>query len=307
MAEFGGNQFREEAIVRSAHMEPLDERAELTAPREWAVLACLGLVLAAIVIWGAFGSVERTLRSDGVLVLSGERRTVPSAFSGTVAEVSASEGDRVAAGQPILLIVPHASERSVGLSAAAVRVLEDAAENATGADAKRLRASARALLDELASPRKPIPLPSPGDGVIAAILAAPGDTVARGSAVAELVSGDGNWTDAAAFVPRKVSWPLSEGMVARVTVETPEGRRSFPAELTSVAPRPADPPGWLARMLPGVAAQGRGHVLRLKISDSLTGQSAFGDGSAQSLGDGTPCRIEIVLGRTSPIALLIRR
>ena len=68
MAEFGGSRFRESAIVRSAHLEPLDERAQLTAPREWAVLACLGLVLVAIVVWGAFGSVERTLRSDAVLV-----------------------------------------------------------------------------------------------------------------------------------------------------------------------------------------------------------------------------------------------
>lgn len=307
MAEFGGSRFREEAIVRSAHLVPLDERAELTAPREWAVVACLGLVLAAIVIWGAFGSVERTLRSDGLLVLSGERHAVPSPFSGTVAEVSASEGNRVAAGQPILLMVPHAPERPGGLSAAAVRALEDAAENAAGADATRLLASARALLDELASPRKPVPLPSPGDGVIAAVLAAPGDTVARGGAVAELVSGDADRIDAAAFVPRKVSWPLSEGMAARVTVETPEGRRSFPAELTAVAPRPADPPGWLARMLPGAAAQGRGHVLRLEISDPLARRSASRDGFARSLGDGTPCRIEIVLGRTSPFALLIRR
>ena len=307
MAEFGGNRFRKEAIVRSAHLEPLDERAELTTPREWAVLACLGLVLAAIVIWGAFGSVERTLRSDGLLVLSGERRTVPAAFSGTVAEVSGSEGDRVAVGQPILQIVPHAPERSVGLSAAAVRVLEDAAENAGGADAERLRASARALLDELASPRKPVPLPSPEGGVIAAILAVPGDTVARGGAVAELVSGDGGRIDAAAFVPRRASWPLSEGMAARVTVETPEGRRSFPAELAAVAPRPAGPPSWLARMLPGAATQGRGHVVRLRISDLPARRSASGGGFARSFGEGTPCRIEIVLERTSPFALLIRR
>lgn len=307
MAEFGGNRFREEAIVRSAHLEPLDERAELTAPREWAVLACLGLVLAAIVIWGAFGSVERTLRSDGLLVLSGERRTVPSAFSGTVAEVSAKEGDRVAAGQPILAIVPHAPERPAGLSAAAVRALEDAAENAAGADARRLLASARALLDDLASPGKPVPLPSPDDGVIAAILAAPGDTVARGGAVAELVSGDGGRIDAAAFVPSKASWPLSEGMAARVTVETPEGRRTFPAELAVVAPRPAAPPSWLARTLPGAAARGRGHVVRLKITDPLTRRSASGDGFARGFGEGTPCRIEIVLERTSPFALLIRR
>ena len=307
MAEFGGSRFRESAIVRSAHLEPLDELAELTAPREWAVLACLGLVLAAGAIWGAFGSVERTLRSDGVLVLSGERRTVLSAFPGTVAAVSAREGDRVAAGQPILQIAPSTPERLRGLSAAALRVLENAAENATGTNATRLSASARALLDDLASLREPVELPSPDDGVIAAILAAPGDTVARGNAVAELVSGDGDRIDATAFVPRKVSWSLSEGMAARVTVETRDGRRSFPAVLAAVAPQSVDPPGWLARKLPGVATRGPGHMLRLTISDPVARRSASGGGFARSLAEGTPCRIEIVLERTSPFALLIRR
>ena len=306
MAEFGGSRFRESAIVRSAHLEPLDERAQLTAPREWAVLACLGVVLVAIVVWGAFGSVERTLRSDGVLVLSGERRTVLSAFPGAVAAVSASEGDRVAAGQPILQVAPSTPERPSGLSAAAVRVLEDAAENANDAEAKRLLASARALLADLASPPKPIELPSPHDGVIAAFFAAPGDTVAWGGAVAELVSGDSDRLDAAAFVPSEDSWLLSEGMTARVIVDTAEGRRSFPAELAAIAPHAADPPGWLARLLPGAAAGGRGHVLRLEISDPLLRRSASGDGFGRRLGDGTPCLVEIVLERTSPFALLIR-
>ncbi len=310
MTEFGGSRFRESAIVRNAHLEPLDDRAQLTAPREWAVLACLGLVLAAGVIWGAFGSVERTLRSDGVLVLSGDRRAILSALPGTVAEVSAREGDRVAAGQPVLQIAPLVQERPVGLSAAIVRELDDAAANATGAaraEAQRSQASARALLDELASPRKPIELSSPGDGVIAAILAVPGESVAPGRPVADLVSGNGDRLDAVAFVRREDSWPLSSGMAARASIETPQGRRSFPAELTSIAPRAADPPGWLVRMLPGAATQGRGHILRLAISDPLARRSAPGDGFGRGLGDGTPCRIEIVLERTSPFGLLIRR
>ena len=307
MTEFGGSRFREGAIVRSAHLEPLDERAQLTAPREWAVLASLGLVLAAIMVWGAFGSVERTLRSDGVLVLSGERRTVLSAFPGAVAAVSASEGDRVAAGQPILQIAPSTLERPSGLSAAVVRALEDAAENVTDADAKRLRALARALMDDLASSGKPVELPSPDDGVIAAFFAAPGDTVDRGGAVAELVSGDSDRLDAVAFVPREESWSLSEGMAARVIVDTPEGRRSLPAELAAVALRTADPPVWLERLLPGVAVQGRGHFLRLAISDPLLHRSISGNRYGRGLGDGTPCLVEIVLERTSPFALLIRR
>ena len=78
MTGLGSSRFRERAIVRNAQPEPLDDRARVTAPREWVVLACLGLALAALVAWGVFGSVERTLRADGVLVLSGERRTVRS-------------------------------------------------------------------------------------------------------------------------------------------------------------------------------------------------------------------------------------
>lgn len=310
MAGFGEGQFRESAIVRNAHPEPLDDRAQLTAPREWAVLACLGVALAAVLAWGAFGSVERTLRSDGLLVLSGERRTVLSTFPGVVAEVLASEGERVAAGQAIFRIAPAGPDRPVGLSAGSARALEDEAKSATGtarAEAKRRLASARAPLDDLASLWEPIEFRSPHDGVVAALLVAPGASVVAGVAVAELVSGDGGRLDAVAFVPRETSWPLSAGMVARVSVETPEGLRTIPAELTAVAPRAADPPSWLGRMLPGAGIPGRGHLLRLAISDPLARRSLVGGGFGGRLEDGTPCRIEIVLERTAAFGLLIRR
>ena len=310
MAGFGGSQFRESAIVRNADPEPLDDRAQLTAPREWAVLACLALALAALVIWGALGSVERTLRSDGVLVFPGERRTVLSTLSGAVAEVLTGEGERVAAGQAILRIAPAGLERPGSLSAASVRALEDRMESATGAvraEAKRLLASARALLDDLASLREPVEMSSPGDGVIAAIFAAPGESIAPGSPVAELVYGEGGRLDAVAIVPRGDSWPLAAGMAARVTVETAQGRLSLPAELAEIAPRAADPPGWLGRMLSGAGTRGRGHLLRLTISDPLAHRLPPENGFGRSLVDGTPCRIEIVLERTSPFGLLIRR
>ncbi len=310
---YGGirrGQFRESAIVRNADPEPLDDRAELTAPREWVVLTCLGLALVAIIVWSAFGSVERTLRSDGTLVLSGERRTVLSTFPGAVVEVLVSEGERVAAGQTIFRIAPAGLARPVGLSAASVRSPEDEAEGATGAaraEAKRPPASVLALPDDLASLWEPIEFRSPYDGVVAAILAAPGESVVPGRPVADLVSGDGDRLDGIAFVPREESWPLSAGMTARVYVETPAGRRSFPAELTEVAPHASNPPGWLARMLPSAGTRGRGHLLRLAISDPLARRSLPGGGFGRSLKDGTPCRIEIVLERTSPFGLLVRR
>ena len=192
MNRLRAGQFRERAIIRNAEPEPLDDRADVTAPREWVVLAGLGLALAVLVVWGVFGSVERTLRSDGVLVRSG----------GAGAGTAAPAGRRL---------------------------------------------------------------------------------------------------DAVAFVSPKDSWPLATGMTARVTVESREGVRVLTAALAAIAPRAASPPAWLKRMRPDAPLPGRGHLLRIAISNPPGGGAL-----PASLDDGTPCRIEIVLERTSPFRLVIR-
>ena len=268
MAVLGNGQFRESAVARSAAPEPLDDLAQLTAPREWAVLACLGLVLAAILAWGVFGSVERTVRSDGVLVLSGERRTVLSEASGAVVEVLAQAGERVSAGRPIARIA--------------------------------------ALGDGRAAPAEGGEIASPVAGVVAAVHVAPGRAIRAGAPVAEIVSGDGRRLDAVAFVPRRDSWRLVPGMGGRVTVESPAAVRSHAAGLAVVAPRAAEPPDWLVRMQPGAAAGGRGHLVRLAFADLPDPAGPAGRAPAGSLEDGTPCRIEIVLERVSPLELLFR-
>ena len=309
MAGLGTSQFRESAIIRNAQPEPLDDRAQLTAPREWAVLAGLGLVLAVVAVWGAFGSVERIVRADGVLVLSGERRLVRSGASGAVAGVLAQAGERVTAGQAIARIAVTGMERPVRLAAASTRLPGEEAKGAAAAgrtEAQALLASARAVLDELAALREGGEVVSPGDGVIAAVLATPGQTIVAGAPVAELVSGDDGRLDAVAFVPRRDAWPLAPGMAARVTVESPQGVRSLPAELTAIEARGPNPPGWLARMRPGVATPGQGHLLRLTISDPAGRALPSAGAPGGSLDEGTPCRIEIVHERTSPFGLLIK-
>ena len=268
MEGLGNGQFRERALTRSAELNPLDDRAELTAPREWAVLACLGLVVAAIVAWGAFGSVERTVRSDGVLVMSGERRTVLANAAGAVVEVLAEAGGRVEAGQPIARIAAFGSGRTA------------------------LRGDGEVA--------------SPVTGAVAAVHVAPGRTVVAGAPIADIVSGDARGLEAVALVPRQDSRRLARGMQGRVTVEAPDAVRSFAVELAAVAPRAADPPDWLARMQPGAAAGGRGHLLRLTFAAPPDPGAAAGRAAAGSLEDGTPCRIEIVLERISPLGLLLR-
>ena len=195
MTRLGAGQFRERAIIRNAEPEPLDDRADVTAPREWVVLAGLGLALAALAAWGVFGSVERTVRSDGVLILS-------AAGAGTAEAGTTAAGGRL---------------------------------------------------------------------------------------------------DAVAFVSPKESWRLATGMAARVTVDSRDGTRVLPASLAAIAPRAASPPAWLTGMRPGAPLPGRGHLLRIAISNPPGGGAL-----PAGLDDGTPCRIEIVLERTSPFRLAIR-
>ena len=260
MAGLGESQFRESAFARNTEPEALDDRAQLTAPHEWAVLACLGLVVAAIIAWGVFGSVERTVRSDGVLVLSGDRHTLLSEVSGVVVEVMAQTGEQVGAGQPIVRIAAAGVGRTGGAIA------------------------------------------SPGDGVVAALHVARGRSVLAGTPLADVVSADTHRLDAVAFVPRQESWRLTPGMTGRVTVDSSGLIESFRVNLTTVTARAAEPPDWLVRMQPSAAAGGRGHVLQLTFADPELPVSTL----TASLEDGTPCRIEIVLERTSPFGLLLR-
>ena len=264
MTGLGASQFRENAIIRNANPEPLEDRAQVTAPREWVVLLCLGVILGALVAWGVFGSVERTLRSDGVLVLSGQRRTIMAAAAGAVTEVVVPAGRPVAAGGAIV----------------------------------------RIAAPEPAAPQVDATVVSPVRGVIADVFVTPGEGIPAGVPVAEVILGAARRLDAVAFVPTQDSWRLDVGMAARVAVESAAGVRRLPATLTAVAPRAANPPGWLARMRPDAPLPSRGHLLRITISLPPGDERTVAPWAG--LDDGTPCRIEIVLERTSPFRLLIR-
>ena len=156
---------------------------------------------------------------------------------------------------------------------------------------------------DVAAPREWVVLA--GLGLALAVLAAWGvfgsvERTVRSDGVLVL-SGAGGRLDAVAFVSPKDSWPLATGMAARVTVESREGIRVLPAALAAIAPRAASPPAWLTRMRPDAPLPGRGHLLWIAIANPQEGAAL-----PASLDEGTPCRIEIVIERTSPFRLVIR-
>ena len=127
--------FREEAVARRARPEPLDARLQVTAPHEWMVLAGIGLSLLLFLAWAAFGSVERRLSVEAVLVRPGERHAVTSPVSGTVVETAAAVGDALEAGQTIARVRPPEAERQARVARRIVGAVEDGMRRSEGAAA----------------------------------------------------------------------------------------------------------------------------------------------------------------------------
>ena len=103
--------FRERALASRRRQEPLDDLLKVTAPHEWLLVVGLGIIVAALVVFGVVGSIERSLSYDAVLVHPGQRHTVFAPVSGTVVEVLVEAGDTVEPGEAIARVQTTAHQR----------------------------------------------------------------------------------------------------------------------------------------------------------------------------------------------------
>lgn len=94
--------FRQAALDRLSSPDQLDRAIVITDPRGWIVAATLGILLAALVIWGFAGSLPTNVQGKGILISQGGR--VVAAMSPAAGQIDAllvRLGDTVAEGQPI--------------------------------------------------------------------------------------------------------------------------------------------------------------------------------------------------------------
>lgn len=288
----GNSLFRSEALEHQSSREPVDMLAQVTAPHDWAVLAALAAVCAAILGWAVFGSVERSLRADAALLREGDRRAAIVEVAGRVREVLVVPGDRVEAGAPLARVAVDELDLRLAASRARARLLEleiAAAEPAVAEGLREPLTAARADVDALAaliSGREIIA--SPATGEVVAHSLAPGAVVAPGQRVARIRVGASDAWSALAFVPASAAVGLRPGMSADLLCAgDTEVQRSQVAE---VSPRPTDAPEWLQELgfdMP------RGH--RVRVAPALPASGA---------GDGSGCELRIPLGGQSPLSLL---
>ena len=296
---FKNSLIRERAMARKTQPEPVDDLMRVTAPREWMLLVGVAAVLAAVVLWGSLATVERTVSVRGVVLKAGERHEVVAPTAGSVSAILVAPGDRVEAGQPVArmelpemgwrrrvvearISTLESQRESLGAAAAAWIGIELASARAELAEVEALESAGRTIV-------------SPRSGELTALHVAAGQAAASGEAVAEVRAGGGDLLEAVGIAEVAQASGVSGGMEARVVCSVDGPATAFAAQVMDVADGSRAVPSWLSRF--GLSSNGRlpgARLLRVAL-----------DSPDAQVSDGTPCLLEVILARQTPLRLLI--
>ena len=289
------NPLHEIAAEAKNEREQLDRLLTVTAPHERLTLGCIGLVVFAFAGWFLFGSVERSVTLDGVLIEPGARHTAVTAEPGRILEYLVAPGDRVRAGQAVARQSVPDLERELAALRERVDLLRSQVGPAGGdgsalqpllaeAEAALLRMEARRAVRQT--------IVSGPAGVVAALSATPGSFLPAGTGVARIRETAGRPFEAVLRVDRSSARRIRPGMEATVEVGLPDGTTQ---RLNgTVARSTAGPlPDWLAGLNPAVPVSS--HRVDIVVDAA----------SRLSAADGAACRIRVELGRHAPVALFL--
>ena len=285
--------FRERALQRRARPEPLDDRLQITAPHEWLIVAGLALTVLALIAFGVFARVERTVSYEATLLLPGDRHLLVTPVSGTVVDVLARVTDTVAPGQPIAYVqTPGGQHRE-----SVIVEIIDALEKSGRLDEETRQELLQALLDvgSGAGSASESEIRSPGEGEVVTLNLAPGQPVSAGAIVGLVRTTKAGQREVVTFVSPDDAARLEAGMKAHVGVD---GRGAgaievFQGRVAHVSPTAAEPPPWLQAQ--GLAIPQERHELRVALEEGEAGIP---------MADGAGVSLRVVLGHRSLASLL---
>ncbi len=288
---FSDLQLNQAAANRNKRQQ-LDHLLRIVAPHERIILASIGLVLLALVVWVIFGSIVRSVTVDGVLLKPGVRHEVVSIEPGHLVKFLVVLGDQVEKGNPVARQTVPELEREMIALRDQIEILEAGIRQIGGDGTHSLLSSAQEALLQMEGRRvaKEV-IVSHMSGEVMALKATPGDYLPAGSVVAQLRNHENKPLQAVLQVDPRIAKRLHTGMQASVEIVMPDGAmREVKGVVASITSGPL--PHWLAAFRPEVT----NNAYRIDIA--LHPQSDL------AVPDGTPCRVRIVLGQHSLITLL---
>ena len=286
-------RYRLSAVAAMSDREQLHTLLQVTAPREWAVVAAVLVLVCAVAAWGVLGTVERAVFADCLVVRPGVRHMVLSGLAGTVTDVLVAPGDTVAAGDVLARIRQPEVERELRIAEARLERLERGFPAAGGAAVPPALAAAR---DAVADLRTALDaggvVTTPWAGELEFSGLAAGAALVADAEVAQVRAGPGAPLEVLAFVPASASAAVEEGQAARVRpigdgAVTAGARVARRGEVVPAAP------AWLVN-LGAAAAAGPGRLLQFALdADAGAGSPAPGG-----------CSVRVVTARHAPLLLL---
>ena len=294
MSEGSTNVFRRSALTRNAEPERIDALLRVTAPHEWAIAAGLLLSLLLAATWRIFARVETNLTTAAVLVRPGERSTIVSAVAGSITDVLVKPGDAVAAGAHIATVAPAGLDMRLRIARATEERLADLLDR-PGAAAEATLRVALAQAQAQAERVEFTALATAGS----AIVSSRAGTITAIPVIAAIRFAAAGPVTAAAFLSTDQARAVQPGMAARLRLERADrrGQMLVAGAVLTVAER-GRLPAWLrgTPLAPsGTSGAGGGHLVTFSLQQTE---------AALPAGDLWPGRLEIVLQRVAPLALL---
>lgn len=288
-----GNPFLQDSGSSRNKYQQLDHLLRVTAPHERMILAGIGLVMLALVVWALFGSIVRSVTVDGILFEPGVRHELVSSEPGYLEAFLVGPGDHIEAGDPIARqSVPELDGETAALRDRVEMLKSELRQvDGEGSGLPSLLTAAQVALLQMEARRTARELiVSPVAGTVTALRSAPGEYLPAGGGVAQLRETEDQPLQAVVQVAPRMAKRIQPGMRASVEIMMPDdAQRRFNGEVSSVTPGPL--PNWMATRRPAVPnATHRVDVVLHHASDL-------------SLPDVTPCRVRIVLGQ-QPITAL---
>jgi HlyD family secretion protein len=105
--------FRKVSLERLSSPEQLDQLMQVTNPTGWIALGATGVLLAASLGWGFYGSIPTEAQGEGILIRRGGVAELVATGSGPVDELLVAVGDVLAKGQVVARVRQEALLREI--------------------------------------------------------------------------------------------------------------------------------------------------------------------------------------------------
>ncbi|MFP5211839.1 MAG: NHLP bacteriocin system secretion protein [Acidobacteriota bacterium] len=120
-----GQLFRKVSLERLSSPEQLDVLMRVTSPTGWLALLGFGLLLAAALFWGVYGSIDTTVTGSGILLKTGGVLNVESLASGQVSALYVKPGSTVSRGQLVARVAQPKILDDINQALAELRQLKE--------------------------------------------------------------------------------------------------------------------------------------------------------------------------------------